>query len=258
MAAPDTLTTPCTGRRDDVSGLGLEPVRHERFAERVYDGLFHSIVTGKLGPGTRLPPELQLAATFGVSRPVVRQALDRLRNEQLVESIRGSGTYVCQGGTPAAPMAAPTPTAADMSHIFHGLELRMLVEPESAALAALRRKPRDLERMAELLDGFDTASRRGDIAHHLDYGFHEAIAQATGNPRIGQVLKSLEYDVSRAVNLGRRIAQLKPWHRTQDTLDEHRTILEAIRTQDPDTARRAMRGHIENARIRILEGDPKI
>ena len=85
---------------DDALGLstpeelGLEPVRHERFAERVYESLFHAIMTGKLAPDTRLPAEVQLASFFQVSRPVVRQALDRLRQDRLIESIRGSGTYV--------------------------------------------------------------------------------------------------------------------------------------------------------------------
>ena len=75
-------------------GIVSAPIRHERFSEQVYDSLFHSIMSGKLDPGSRLPPELELAAMFGVSRPVVRQALDRLRREELIESIRGSGTFV--------------------------------------------------------------------------------------------------------------------------------------------------------------------
>ena len=80
-----------------ASGLGY--VRAERFAERVYESLFYAIATGKIAPGSKLPAELELAALFDVSRPVVRQALDRLREDQLVDSRRGS-----------APMCAPSPT----------------------------------------------------------------------------------------------------------------------------------------------------
>jgi len=239
------------------SRLGLEPVRHERFAERVYDNLFHSIMTGKLGPRARLPSEGALAAMFAVSRPVVRQALDRLRNDRLVESIRGSGTYVRADPSPvpAVPLAR---FPADMSHIFHGLELRLVIEPECACLAALRRKPKDLARMEEMLDGFERATANGDVAHHFDYGFHETIAQATANPRMVQVLKTLEYDVSHAVNLWRHLAHMKPWRRTQDALDEHRAIFELIKSQDAEGARRRMRGHVENARVRMLEVEPGI
>ena len=251
------LPAPDEGAVPPAPGLVLEPVRHERFAERVYDNLFHSIMTGKLGPRARLPSEVELAAMFAVSRPVVRQALDRLRNDRLVESIRGSGTYVSAdlSAMPAVPLAR---SPADMSHIFHGLELRLVIEPECAYLAALRRKPRDLDRMAEMLDGFERATAQGDVAHHFDYGFHETIAQATANPRMAQVLKTLEYDVSHAVNLWRHLAHMKPWRRTQDALDEHRAIFELIKSQDAEGARRRMRGHVENARIRMLEAEPGI
>jgi GntR family transcriptional repressor for pyruvate dehydrogenase complex len=236
-----------------MPGLGLEPVRHERFAERVYDSLFHSIMTGKLAPDTRLPPEVQLAHFFQVSRPVVRQALDRLRQDRLVEPIRGSGTYVRACGTLPDPVIPAGRYATDMSHIIHGLELRLVIEPECAHLAALRRKPADLARMEEMLEGFEKASARGDVAHHFDYGFHETIAQATANPRLVKVLKSLEYDVSHAVNLWRHMAQMKPWQRTQDALDEHRAIFELIKRHDADGARRAMRSHVEKARVRMLD-----
>jgi GntR family transcriptional repressor for pyruvate dehydrogenase complex len=241
-----------------LAGLKLEPVRHERFAERVYESLFHSIMTGKLAADTRLPPEVQLASFFQVSRPVVRQALDRLRQDRLVEPIRGSGTYVRAAGAPPEAAAAPSRSATDMNHIVHGLELRLIIEPECAYLAALRRKPADLARMEEMLDGFEKASARGDVAHHFDYGFHETIAQATANPRMVKVLQSLEYDVSHAVNLWRHMAQMKPWQRTQDALDEHRMIFELIKRHDAEGARHAMRSHVEKARVRMLDSATEI
>ena len=247
--------------RDETVGLnapeelGLEPVRHERFAERVYESLFHAIMTGKLAPDTRLPAEVQLAAFFQVSRPVVRQALDRLRQDQLIESIQGSGTYVRASNK--AP-ASPARTGSDMSNLMHGLELRLVIEPECAYFAALRRTTADLERMESMLTGFEDAVAKGDVAHHFDFGFHEAIGQASANPRLAQVLKSLEYDVSHAINLWRHMAQLKPWRRTQDAIGEHRAIYELIKQQDAEGARRAMRSHVEKARIRMLDATPEV
>ncbi len=240
-----------------LARLGLEPVRHARFAERIYDSLFHSIMTGKLAPDSRLPSEVQLAAFFQASRPVVRQALHQLRQDRLVEPIRGSGTYIRANpiSMPAVPAVRPV---SSMSDILHGLELRLVIEPECAYLAALRRKSRDLLRMEEMLDGFEKATERGDVAHHFDYGFHETIALATANPRMVQVFKTLEYDVSHAVNLWRHMAGMKPWRRTQDALDEHRAIFELIRHQDGEGARRVMRSHVEKARIRMLEAKPEI
>ena len=232
----------------------LEPVKHERFAERVYESLFHAILTGKLAPKTRLPSEVQLASFFQVSRPVVRQALDRLRSDQLIESVRGSGTFV----RPDWPQAsALPPKEPDISHWLHGQELRLVLEPECAYLAALRRSQADLQRMAAALEGFEQASSRGDVAHHFDFEFHEAIAQASANPRMQQVIQTLQYDVSHAVNMTRHLVRLKPWQRTADVQQEHREIYRSIEQQDAEGARRAMRSHIEKARIRMLEPSPR-
>ena len=232
--------------------IGLAPVRHERFAEQVYESLFHSIMSGKLALGSKLPSELELASAFGVSRPVVRQALGRLREEHLIESIRGSGTFVRsnQQPMPIVPLAC---NAAALNHFLHGLELRLVVEPECAYLAATRRRTKHMQRMKQELEGFEQAALHGDVAHHFDFGFHRAIADATGNPRLFQVLESLEYDLSHAVSLWRHLARVTPTHDLQAALAEHRAIFGFIRSREADAARRAMREHLENARIRLLE-----
>jgi GntR family transcriptional repressor for pyruvate dehydrogenase complex len=247
------MSTPERDSSPPAALTRLEPVKHERFAERVYESLFHAILTGKMAPKSRLPSEVQLASFFQVSRPVVRQALDRLRSDQLIESVRGSGTFV----RPDWPQAsARPPQAPDISHWLHGQELRLVLEPECAHLAALRRSQADLQRMASALEGFEQAAAKGDVAHHFDFEFHEAIAQASANPRMLQVIQTLQYDVSHAVNMTRHLVRLKPWQRTNDVLQEHREIYRCIERQDAEGARRAMRSHIEKARIRMLEPSP--
>ena len=231
--------------------LGLEPIKHERYAERVYDSLFHAIMSGKLIAQTRLPSEQQLAEYFQVSRPVVRQALDRLRQDRLIDSRRGSGTYVRP--IEATPKPAAQEKTPDMGHWMHGIELRLALEPECAALAALRRNPDDLATMKTMLDGFENAMALGNVAHHFDFGFHEAIARASANPRMLDAIRLLEYDVSHAINLWRHMAQLKPWRRSQEVINEHRAIYKHIEEQDPEAARRAMRSHVEKARVRMLQ-----
>ena len=218
--------------------------------------LFYAIATGKIAPGSKLPAELELAALFDVSRPVVRQALDRLREDQLVDSRRGSGTYVrakpdLMGGMPAVD------PARRVGHILEGLELRMVIEPECAYFAALRRSERDLQEMDRMLAGYEDADASGNIAHHHDFGFHRAIAAATGNQRFVQVLKSLEYDVSHAVNVMRQLVHIEPWKRTRAAIDEHRQIYRLIREQDAEGARNIMRSHIEKARSRMLNSGPE-
>ncbi|MFJ3044832.1 FadR/GntR family transcriptional regulator [Herbaspirillum chlorophenolicum] len=238
-----------------LAAAGLGPVRPERFAERIYETLFHAIVEGRIAVGSKLPAENDLATLFDVSRPVVRQALDRLREDQLVESIRGSGTYVKEKPGLAATSQDAEPETR-IGHIMNGLELRLVIEPECAYMAALRRNAQDLDKMERLLAGFEQANAVGGIAHHFDFAFHEAIAMATANVRFVQVMKTLEYDVSHAVNMLRHLMHIPPWTRSQDAMDEHRHIFNLIREQDAEGARRAMRGHIENARTRMFNSRP--
>lgn len=243
------------GATSPLIDLGLQPLRHERMAERVYDGLFHSIVTGKLRPESRLPSELDLARFFGVSRPVVRQALEALRDAGLVKSLRGSGTYV-RAETSPMPVVPLARSAQALRHFSHGIELRLVIEPECAFLAAARRKTAHLERMEAMQEAFEQAAARGDVAHHFDFGFHEAIAEAAANPRIVQVIKSLEYDLSHAVSLWRHLASRRGSEGLQSALTEHRAIISAIRAGDGDTARSAMRTHLEHAHGRFLAVRP--
>jgi GntR family transcriptional regulator, transcriptional repressor for pyruvate dehydrogenase complex len=242
------------GTASPFADLGLQPLRHERMAQRVYDGLFQSIVTGKLQPQARLPSELDLARFFGVSRPVVRQALEALRAAGLVKSMRGSGTYV-RAETSPMPVVPLARSAEALRHFAQGIELRLVVEPECAFLAASRRKPDQLARMDTMQEAFERAAARGEVAHPFDFGFHEAIAEAAANPRIVQVIKSLEYDLSHAVSLWRHLASRKG-SGLQSALSEHRAILAAIRAGDGDAARRAMRTHLEHAHARFLAVRP--
>lgn len=255
-------TSAKTARAADLALTGLQESKAERLADRVYENLFHAIVTGRVTVGTRLPSENALAAEFEVSRPVLREALDKLRADGLVSSVRGSGNYVQNAvnarleGDPND--AADRETLERIGEILNGIELRAIVEPTAASLAAKRRGPADIERMRTALDRFRAAIDQGAIPHHHDYAFHEAIAAATSNPRIVRTLKSLEYDVTRSVNLMRFLVQFRPLDRAEAVCAEHEEIFHHIEAGDHRRAKRAMRRHIEHARIRMMNSTPTI
>jgi GntR family transcriptional repressor for pyruvate dehydrogenase complex len=127
-----------------------------------------------------------------------------------------------------------------------------VLEPEAAALAALRRSDGDLQRLQACVDAFASATQAGEPTHAHDYGFHEAIARATANPRLVEAMRALEFDVAHAVKVWRHLGRMKPAMRLQDAVDEHRAILQCIRDRDAEGARRAMRSHIEKARVRMM------
>lgn len=221
-----------------------------RYADQIHAALSRAILEGHWSAGMRLPAEADLAQHFHVSRPVVREALERLRADRLVASVRGSGSYV-QAADPGA--THPLHAGADIGHILHGVELRLVLEPEAAALAALRRTEADLQRLQACVDAFDRATQAGQPTHAHDYGFHEAIARATANPRLVEAMCALEFDVAHAVKVWRHLGRMRPSLRLQDAVDEHRAILHCIRERDAEGARRAMRSHIEKARVRMME-----
>ncbi|ADZ69555.1 FadR/GntR family transcriptional regulator [Polymorphum gilvum] len=238
----------------------LQQSKSERLADKVYENLFHAIVTGMIAAGTRLPSENTLAQEFDVSRPVLREALDKLREEGLIYSVRGSGTYVkdAVAGETQEQLGsdAEREVLERIGQMLDGIELRLIVEPEAAYLAARRRTPADIERMRGALDRFNEALQKGAILHYHDYAFHEAVATATCNPRIVDTLKSLEYDVSRSVTLMRFLVRFQPLVRVEAVQAEHEEILRHIEAGAATEAKRAMRNHIEHARIRMLNSRP--
>lgn len=255
-----TSSTSCSDSSVALATLGnlverAAPAYHGPLAGRVEEALRHGILTGQLTAGTRLPSESDLASLFGVSRPVVRQALAALRDQGLVQSRRGSGTRVRQAAE-MPRLQLPPPSGPDISRILHGVELRLVIEPEAAALAALRRTPADLARLQATVDAFEQATARGEPTHLHDYGFHESIALATANPCLVDTMRALEQDVSHAVQVWQYWGRAQPGMRMQDAVDEHRAVLACIRAQDAEGARRAMRSHIEKARVRVMALDP--
>jgi len=251
-----------TGWSMDFSFSDLQQSKAEKLADRVYDNLFHAIASGMIPVGTRLPSENALAGEFEVSRPVLREALDKLRGDGLIASVRGSGNYVkAAPGEGAGDAPAPDAERDAMERVgkfLNGLELRLILEPQAAYLAAMRRGPRDIQRMRAALDRFDEALKKNGILHYHDYAFHEAIAIATGNPRIVETLKSLEYDVSRSVNLMRLQVRYQPLVRAEIVQSEHEEILHHIEAGAASKAKRAMRNHIEHARLRTMSTEPTL
>ena len=227
QAASRPRPTGCAGR----GRVRLGYVRAERFAERVYESLFYAIATGKIAPGSKLPAELELAALFDVSRPVVRQALDRLREDQLVDSRRGSGTILrakpdLMGGMPAVDPAR----RGALGHILEGLELRMVIERSApisrpcAAASAICRKwtacwPATRMRTRPATSPTTTTSA--------------FIAPSPPPPATSASCRcsSRWSTTSAAVSVMRQLVHIEPGS-APAAIDEHRQIYRLIREQD--------------------------
>jgi len=222
--------------------------------ERVYRSLVHAIASGKYEKGARLPSEPELAVAFAVSRPVVRQAFDRLRRDGLVQSLRGSGSYVAGvddliGGRPSSASDRLLQT----QRMLDDLEFRLVIEPEAACFAARRRTPTDLERMESALRKFEEAHAVGGITHHFDYLFHEAIALATTNGHFVEAVRTLEYGPDDERISMRHLVHFRPRNRGAAVLREHGEVFDLIKKRDAEAARQAMWRHIDAARLRLMK-----
>ena len=206
---------------------------------------------GDMLPGTRLPTEQALALQFEVSRPVVREAISRVKADGLVRSKQGSGLYVA-GPLERRSFKVDDNLTHDMSSILRLFELRLPMEISAVRLAAARHLPSDLVRLesahAQLVEA-DNWSEAGVVA---DLAFHHAIALATQNSYFADFMAFLGGVLHDAI----RIARLKSrWVDVRAiTIEEHARILKAIRNRDPESAALAVLAHIENARDRMSAG----
>ena len=250
-----------SGPLPDVIGLAVgetsfPTVKRSRFADQAYAHLFHSIVTGAYREGDKLPSEHEMSVMFGVSRPVVREALERLRAEGLVASRRGLGSIVQP--RPAGDGLALM-NADKLGVLRENLEFRALLEPQATIYACERRTDEDVAAMRAAVDEYRrVAVEEGAVAAHLDFGFHLAVATAAHNGRFVDAIRMVEYDIDHGVNLVRYMARFDHLERSRSVLAEHTAILNAIERRDAAKAALEMHRHIEQARIRMDTSNPQL
>ena len=212
------------------------------------------IQNGTLVSGQKLPTEAAIMARFGVSRTVVREAISKLQAAGLVETRHGIGTFVLtQTDTPSFRV---NPNQLSTLHdVIALLELRISIETEAAALAAVRRNEGNLRVMQDAMLKFANAIEEGRDAIAADFQFHHEIARATQNNHFAEMMNSLgAQSIPRArldttpTSDATRLAYLRRVHQ------EHENILNAIAAQDAESARAAMRTHLSNSRDRHRKG----
>lgn len=224
--------------------------RPSSFADQVYGRILQDILEGVVDPGSKLPAESELAQRFGVSRPVVRDALARLRVDGLVEARRGSGTYVLSRPADALSGVA---NLTDISRFLRYQELRLSVEGTAAALAAERRTDRALAEIQAAHDAFAEALRQGSFTPDGDRRFHLAIADASGNEFFRSALEGPTVSLTDFMGISLSLTRSGSQQRALKVVREHSDILEAIRKQDAVWARVAMESHILQARRRMTD-----
>ena len=221
---------------------------HRRLADVVHEQVARLIARGEFPRDCKLPPEGELAQRFGVSRPVIRDALARLREEGIVRSQRGSGTVVVKGAVAAGLSFPAIQTIADLLRSY---EFRITVETATATIAAERRNAQDIAEIRRALQDAESAFEGGlyHLMPDLNFSFHRAVAMATHN---NFYLATLEL-VPNLVG----VDQLETTAFGDDPIAErmHRIHGEhvGICDADPAAASSRMQAHIHAARDFVLE-----
>jgi DNA-binding FadR family transcriptional regulator len=222
-----------------------------RLSAAIYDGIVELIANGEFALNSRMPSEVRLSAMFNASRPVVREALARLREDGVVVSRQGSGSYVRRQPDRAVLNLAPVGSVADVQRCF---EFRAGLEPVAAALAALRWEPQDMRSIEECMEALERCVTSGVLGADEDNRLHEAIADATHNQYHGSVQRLLRPHIAAGMNITRSLSLMRSEDRIRLVQDEHVAIIEALRCRAADAAHKHMQTHILNARRRMFEG----
>lgn len=225
-----------------------EESRKPRLAEGVIAQLRLDITDGRLVAGAQLPTEPGLIERFGVSRTVIREALAELRAAGLVKAEQGRGVFVCDMPPGNEPYLSPEDQGS-IPKTLEMLELRVGIETECAALAAVRRSSAQEFEIRACNDEMADLVAEKASASQADYDFHLAIARATHNSFYVNALVRFGLNAIPRANLPNLASSHSEAYLGQ-VVEEHGRIADAISAQDPDAARAAMRRHLEGSQDR--------
>ncbi len=218
-------------------------------ADTIFDQLQRSIKSGAYAAEERLPTEHDLAIEFSVSRPIVREALRRLREQGLIYSRRGAGSFVRSVGLRNPLGFGQLENVSDLLNCY---EFRITIEPQAAALAAERHDDAHMAEIELALHMMRDATNRRAHREDADFQFHLAITRAAENMYFFTAMEALKDHI--AVGMRFHGASVK---REESGLEqvyaEHAAICAAIKARDADRAAELTRRHLMGSRDRLFE-----
>jgi GntR family L-lactate dehydrogenase operon transcriptional regulator len=233
-----------------------------KVSDKVVQDLRMLIEKNNMQIGDRLPAERKLCEQLGVSRSSLREALQQLVSQGMLVSRVGAGTYLQQLPSQWSQQHIVEPLSGlidvDPEYRFDVQESRLILEGGTAWYAAQRATPEDIRKIRQCYEQIAHYQLLGndEEAARADAGFHLAIAEASHNVVLIQLMRSLFDLLQFNVVLGRRKVYSEA-HRFDQLQDQHFTVMSAIERQDPEAARQAVCGHIEFViqQVRAIDED---
>ncbi len=219
----------------------IKPIRPKRVSDQVYEELKNMIFRNILKPGQKLPPERELAKGFGVSRPTIKLALQKLISQGFIEQRQGQGTFVRSSRKSYMENPLRQLLSEDVT-LYDLLEVRLGLEVNAASLAAQRATDKDIEILEQSYERM-VAIEDEKVASEEDVTFHMTISYATKNPAHIYTMKAF-YDLL-FYGIKENRFYLKETGHLPIIAAQHKAILEEIKKRNPEGAQEAMKKHIQ-------------
>ncbi len=225
-------------------------VKEKLLAERVEEQIWHYILDASFLVGEKLPNEFELGERFGVGRSTIREAIKLLSSKGIVEVRQGSGTYV-QSLSKGKDDPLGLGSVKDKKALAMDLaDLRLLLEPGIAAMAASHATEDDIQRLLRLCERIESKIRKGESYIEDDIAFHACVAECSKNSVIKQLVPIIDTAVMMFVDVTRKKL-------TEETIATHRMISDAIASHDSIGAKAAMVMHLNYNRTYIKSLEEK-
>lgn len=222
-------------------------MKDKRLYHKIADQIMELINNGSFPPGSRLPGERELAERFNVSRVTIREAEIALQALGYIKIKTGSGVYVL---SPADTQAEGLPNVS----AFELTEARLLFESEAAALAAQHIDETNLSLLEELIERMSSTDPQDEEdSQKADQEFHLAIASASGNTAVSYIVETLWKMRTELESIREVHDAICAEEDASDRGSEHAEILEALKSRDPDAARKAMQGHFKRLLASMID-----
>lgn len=233
--------------------IGFAPVEKSRLTDDLAERILQLIRGGIYKPGDRLPAIMDMARSFGVGHPSVREALKKLESMGVVEIKHGSGVYVGKGQDSLLVSNPMFAGVASKKLLLDLIEARIPIEAQSARLAAVHATDQNLERMEQLLNEAKENLDDAAVLSATNMQFHREIAVASSNI----VLAQLQEVVTNLFQREQRLI-LDIYASREKDHEEHLEILEALSGRDPEGAEARMKEHLQGVREALLQWDPEV
>jgi len=221
----------------------FQKIKPKKVSDEIYEQIKGLIISGKLKPGEKLPPERELAASIGVSRPSLREALQKLEAKGFLEQIQGDGTYV-KSATSDSFDGFLEEFAKKDNAIFDLMEVRRILETWAAYTAAERATDKEIAQMQEYLNEMKDAKDYGQIGYIPDANFHSTISYATHNVLLIHIMNNI-YEWIEKVSFEVRSRMYTDEKSHEELFNQHSAIFNAIREGKPLAAYNAMNLHMD-------------